>query len=197
MISKLPDTLYLAFYFAPSLAIGLYLMRKNPALMERRMRGGPTFEKEKAQKIIMSLASAGFIGMLVVPGLDHRFGWSHVPLFLVLVGDVMAAGFFGVAFLVFRVNPYSAATVEIAEGQKVISTGPYAFIRHPMYAGGWLLFVGSPLALGSWWGLVPFAAALPALIWRLLDEEKLLKKNLPGYTEYCERVRWRMIPGVF
>ncbi len=188
---------FLVFYFAPSLAIVFYAMRKDPALLERRMRGGPTFEKEKPQEIIMSVASAGFIAMLVVPALDHRFGWSHVPLYLELVGDVMAAGFFGVAFLAVRANPFASATVEIAEGQKVVSTGPYALVRHPMYAGGLLLFIGSPLALGSWWGLVPFAAALPALIWRLFDEERLLKKNLPGYTEYCEEVRWRMIPGVF
>lgn len=188
---------YLSFFFVPSFLITLYLMRKDPALLKRRLSAGPTAEKEKTQKIIMFFASLGFIASLVVPALDHRFKWSSVPLYGVIVGDALVALGFYITFLVYKENTFTSATIEIAEGQKVISTGPYAYVRHPMYAGGALLFIGTPLALGSDWGLLAFIVTLPALIWRLLDEEKLLAKNLPGYTEYCAKVRWRLIPGVF
>jgi len=188
---------YLAVYVGSSLWISLYLIKRDPALLKRRIRGGPTAEKEKSQKIIMLITSAGFVASLVVPALDHRLGWSSVPVYAVIAGDVLTALFFFVAFLAFRENSFASATVEVAEGQKVVSTGPYALVRHPMYAGGLLLFIGIPLALGSYWGLLGFAAALPALIWRLLDEENLLARNLPGYAEYCAKVRWRLIPWVF
>jgi protein-S-isoprenylcysteine O-methyltransferase Ste14 len=188
---------YLAVYFAASLLITLYLMKKDPALLKRRLSGGPTAEKEKTQKIIMLFASAGFIASLVVPALDHRFAWSSVPLYAMIAGDILTALCFYSMFLVFRENTFTSATIEIAEDQKVISTGPYAYVRHPMYAGGLLLFVGTPLALGSYWGLLAFLAALPALMWRLLDEENFLAKNLPEYAEYCEKVHWRLIPGIF
>jgi len=104
---------------------------------------------------------------------------------------------FYITFLVYRENTFASGTVEIAQDQKVVSTGPYAVIRHPMYAGGSLLFLGTPLALGSYWGLLAFGATLPALIWRLLDEERFLAANLPGYVEYCRNVRWRLIPRIF
>ena len=188
---------YLAVYFAASLLITLYLMKRDPALLKRRLSGGPTAEKEKTQRIIMLFASAGFIASLVVPALDHRFSWSTVPLYAVITGDLLTALCFFIMFLVFRENTFTSATIEIAEDQKVISTGPYALVRHPMYAGGSLLFIGTPLALGSYWGLLAFVAVLPALIWRLLNEEKFLAKNLPGYADYCVKVRWRLIPGVF
>jgi protein-S-isoprenylcysteine O-methyltransferase Ste14 len=188
---------YLAVYFGASLFITLYLMKKDPALLKRRLSGGPTEEKETAQKIIMLFASTGFIGSLVVPALDHRFGWSSVPLYAVIAGDMLTALCFTIMFLVFKENTFTSATIEIAEHQKVISTGPYGFVRHPMYAGGLLLFIGAPLALGSYWGLLAFVAVLPVLIWRLLDEEKFLAKGLPGYVEYCAKVRWRLIPGIF
>jgi protein-S-isoprenylcysteine O-methyltransferase Ste14 len=175
----------------------LYLMKKDPALMNRRMRGGPTAEKGKTQQIVMWFVSAGFIASLVVPALDYRFKWSSVPLYVIVAGDLLMALWFYVTFRVFKENTFTSATIEIAEGQKVISTGPYAFVRHPMYAGGLLLFFGTPLALGSYWGLLEFAVVLPALIWRLLDEEKFLARNLPGYVDYCAKVRWRLIPGVF
>jgi protein-S-isoprenylcysteine O-methyltransferase Ste14 len=188
---------YLGVFFGASLLITLYLMENDPALLRRRLRGGPTAEKEKTQKIIMLLASLGFIGSLIVPALDHRFLWSSVPLYVIIVGNILLALSFYITFLVYRENTFTSATIEIAEDQKVIATGPYAILRHPMYAGGSLLFIGTPLALGSYWGLLAFAAALPALIWRLLDEEKFLSKNLPGYTEYCAKVRWRLLPGIF
>jgi protein-S-isoprenylcysteine O-methyltransferase Ste14 len=188
---------FLAVYFAASVAITLYLMKKDPQLLARRMSGGAAAEKEPAQKIIMSLASLGYIGLLVIPALDRRFAWSHMPPCAALAGDVLVGlGFLGV-FFVFRENTFTSATIELAPDQKVISTGPYALVRHPMYAAGLVLLCGIPIALGSWWGVLVFAAILPPLLWRLFDEEKFLAKNLPGYLEYQSQVRYRLIPRVW
>ena len=188
---------YLAVFFGASILITLYLMRKDPALLERRMHGGPTAEKEPTQKLVMTLASLGFIATIVVPALDYRFRWSNVPIYVVIAGDVLTILGFLITFRVFQENTFTSATVEIAQDQKVISTGPYAIVRHPMYVGGLLIFIGAPLALGSYWGLLAFLVALPGLVWRLLDEEKFLAKNLPGYVEYKQRVRYRLIPLVW
>jgi len=188
---------YLAVFFGASLLITVYLMKKDPALLERRLRGGPTAEKEKKQKIIMLLVSIGFITLLIVSALDHRFMWSSVPFYMVITGDLLMALGFYIVFLVFRENPFTSATIEVVGDQKVISTGPYAVVRHPMYAGSSLYLLGMPLALGSYWGLLVLATMMPFLIWRLFDEERFLSKNLPGYTEYCCKVRWRLIPRVF
>jgi len=188
---------WLAVYVAASIAITLYLMKHDRALLARRMRGGPTAETRPVQKIAMLIAMFAFVAIVLVPALDHRFGWSRVPLALVILGDVMTALFFWLMYRVFRENSFTAATVAIAPDQRVISTGPYALVRHPMYAGGLFLFIGAPLALGSYWGMLAFVAALPALIWRMFDEERLLAGELPGYADYCARVRWRLVPGVF
>jgi protein-S-isoprenylcysteine O-methyltransferase Ste14 len=188
---------FLVVYFASSLALTLYLMQRDPGLLERRMRGGPTAEKEPAQKIIMTFASAGFVALLVVPALDHRFGWSHMAPHLALAGDALVAIGWLAIFFVFKENTFSAAIIELAPGQKVVSTGPYAMVRHPMYAGALVMLAGIPIALGSWWGLFIIVAVIPAVIWRLLDEEKFLARNLPGYVEYQNRVRHRLIPGVW
>jgi len=188
---------YLAIYFVASALITLYLMKNDRALLQRRMSGGPAAEKEKTQKMIMLVASIGFATSLIVPALDHRFMWSHVPLSVVVAGDILTVVWFYAMFRVFRENTFTSATIEIADGQRVICTGPYALVRHPMYAGAVLLFFGMPLALGSYWGLLGFAVVLPALIWRLLDEERFLSRNLPGYVAYCAEVRWRLIPGIF
>ncbi len=188
---------YLGIFFGAALLITLYLAKREPALLERRVRGGPTAEKEPSQKITQSITSLGFIALLAVPALDRRFGWSHLPIWVVIVGDALVAMCFYAIFVVYKENAFTSATIEIAQDQKVVSTGPYAVVRHPMYAGASLLFIGSPLALGSYWGILAFVAVLPALIWRLLDEEQLLARDLPGYTEYCKNVRWRLIPGVF
>jgi protein-S-isoprenylcysteine O-methyltransferase Ste14 len=188
---------FLAVYFVSSLAITLYLIKKDPKLLARRMRGGPAAEKEPTQKIIMSLASLGFVGLIVVPALDHRFAWSHMPPYMALAGDVLVLLGWLVIFFVFKENTFTSATVELAPDQKVVSTGPYALVRHPMYAGGLVMFLGIPIALGSWWGLLVILTMTPALIWRLLDEEKFLARNLPGYAEYQKRVRDRLIPLVW
>jgi protein-S-isoprenylcysteine O-methyltransferase Ste14 len=188
---------YLAVFFGASFLITLYLAKNDPALLKRRLSAGPWAEKEQAQKIIMAFTSIGFVALIVVPALDFRFGWSAVPLPIVAAGDVLVAIGYAIIFLVYKENTFTSATIEVAKDQQVISTGPYALVRHPMYAGGLLYLLGTPLALGSWWGLVPFAATLPFLIWRLFDEEAFLARNLPGYAEYRNKVRFRLMPGVW
>jgi protein-S-isoprenylcysteine O-methyltransferase Ste14 len=188
---------YLALFVGASALTTLYLLKRDRALLERRMRGGPTAEKRPMQRFIMICTSIGFIALLVVPGLDRRFGWSDVPLALVVVGDALVAIGFSLIFIVYRENTFTSATIEVAENQRVVSTGPYAIVRHPMYASASLYLLGTPLALGSYWGLVPIAAMLPFLIWRLFDEEAFLVRNLPGYVEYRTRVRHRLIPFIW
>jgi len=188
---------YLAIFNGASILTTLDLMKRDPALLKRRMRGGPTAEKEATQRIIMVFTSLGFIALLVVPALDYRFGWSTVPVPVVLVGDLLVVIGFYFIVLVYRENTFTSATVEIAENQTVISTGPYAIVRHPMYASALLYLFGTPLALGSYWGLIPLAVTAPFLVWRLLDEERLLARGLPGYPEYQSRVRYRLLPHVW
>jgi protein-S-isoprenylcysteine O-methyltransferase Ste14 len=188
---------YLAVFVGASLLTTMYLIAKDPALLARRMRGGPTAEPETAQRVIMMFASLGFIALLLVPALDRRFSWSTVPLYAVIAGEVLVAmGFYGI-FLVYRENTFSSATIEVATDQKVVATGPYAIVRHPMYACASLYLFGTPLALGSYWGLLAFAGMLPVLIWRLLDEERLLAAKLPGYTDYQRRVPYRLVPLIW
>jgi protein-S-isoprenylcysteine O-methyltransferase Ste14 len=189
--------MYLSIFTSATVLTTLYLLRKDPALLERRMRGGPTAERQPAQKFIMLCTSIGFIALLVVPAFDHRLGWSTVSLGGVVAGDVLVAIGFYLIFLVYRENTFASATIEVAENQKVISTGPYAIVRHPMYASAFIYLLGTPLALGSYWGLVPVAVMMPFLIWRLFDEERFLARNLPGYTEYQKRVQHRLVPFVW
>jgi protein-S-isoprenylcysteine O-methyltransferase Ste14 len=189
--------LFMAVFFAASLAITLYLMKKDRKLLERRMSGGPTAEKEPAQKVIMFFASLGFVGLVLVPAFDRRHGWSHMPAAMAVAGEGLILIGWLIIFFVFKENTFTSATVELAPDHKVISTGPYALVRHPMYAGGLVMLVGIPIALGSWWGLLVIAAVMPALIWRLFEEEKFLVRNLPGYAEYQKTVRYRLIPQVW
>jgi len=188
---------YVSIFVGASVLTTLYLMKKDPALLARRMRGGPTFEREGTQRIIMVFTSVGFIALLVVPALDRRFGWSNVPVWAVVVGDVLVAVGFYFIFLVYRENTFTAATIEVTAGQRVITTGPYAVVRHPMYASGSLYVLGTPLALGSYWGFLAFAGMTPFLLWRLLDEERILTRDLPGYAEYRQLVRHRLVPMVW
>jgi protein-S-isoprenylcysteine O-methyltransferase Ste14 len=189
--------LYLAVYFACSIAISVYLIEKDPALLARRMSGGPFAEKEPTQRIIMAITSLGFIALAIVPALDRRFGWSHVPAPFVIVGDLLVLlGWLGI-YIVFRENSFASATIESAADQRVISTGPYALMRHPMYVAALVMLLGVSPALGSWWGLPIVIAILPALMWRLTDEERFLVQNLAGYREYQGRVRYRLLPLVW
>jgi protein-S-isoprenylcysteine O-methyltransferase Ste14 len=143
------------------------------------------------------LAFIFFASLVVVPALDHRFGWSRTPTSVVILGNVLVVLSYVGFYRVFRENIYGAAIIRVEEEQQVISTGPYAIVRHSMYSAGLLMSVGVPLALGSWLGLIALPRGFLVLAWRLLDEETFLRRNLPGYTEYTRTVRWRLIPGVF
>src|SRR6266700_250924 len=175
---------FLAVFGVAGLAVIVYLMKKDPKLLERRMSGGPAAEKRTSQKIIMSISSLGFAALLVVPALDHRFGWSSVPLYAVIAGDVLFVLGWIIICFVFKENTFTSSTIEIAADQKVITTGPYAIVRHPMYSGSLLYMLAMPIALGSWWGLCVILLLMPISLWRLFDEEKLLSNDLPGYREY-------------
>jgi protein-S-isoprenylcysteine O-methyltransferase Ste14 len=179
------------------LAIMVYLVGWDRSLLERRMSGGPQAETRPSQRIIMSAASLGFCALLVIPGLDHRFGWSSVPASVSVAADVVAAAGWLVILLVFRENSFTSATIEVARDQQVISTGPYAIVRHPMYSGSLLYFVAMPVALGSWWALLVFVPLVPVVLWRIFDEEGLLKRELGGYGDYTRRVRFRLLPHVW
>jgi protein-S-isoprenylcysteine O-methyltransferase Ste14 len=189
--------LYWLLFGASCILITLYFLRHDRALIERRMQAGPAAETEPRQKLILTFASAALIAMYIVSALDYRFGWSFVSIWLVLVGDALVVLSFYGFFLTFRENAFAAATVRVESEQRVISSGLYAFVRHPMYASAVPLFLATPLALGSWWGLVPAALLLATLVWRLLDEERYLAGNLPGYADYQSRVRTRLIPGIW
>ena len=186
--------LYLVLFVSSSAAVTIYLWKRDRALLSRRVRAGPIAEKTRTQRIIQLFASLAFLAILVVPSLDRRFSWSHVPVWLVLVGDLLVVLGFYIVFRVFCVNTFTASTVEVTEQQTVISTGPYAFVRHPMYSGALVMLLGTPLALASWWGMVPFVLMIAVIVVRLLDEEKLLLADLRGYAEYAARVKHRLLP---
>lgn len=188
---------FLSIFFLSSLAITLYLIDKDPKLLERRVQAGPTAEKETSQKVIQSISSFGFISILIIPALDHRFAWTVVPISLVVFGDILVALGFLIVFFVYKENTYTSATIEIYPGQKVIMTGLYSIVRHPMYMGAVFLLFGIPLSLGSWLGILGYLIIMSALIWRIFDEEKLLMKGLTGYVEYQNKVRYRLIPFVW
>ncbi|MGB7872343.1 MAG: isoprenylcysteine carboxylmethyltransferase family protein [Mycobacterium sp.] len=173
---------------------GVFLLRTNPATLQGRMRGGPTAETRMVQKVVMGGLWLSLATMLVVSVLDHRFGWSAVPTAISLVGDVLVAVGLAVPVLAVIQNSYAAVTVQVGEGQKVVSTGLYGLVRHPMYTGNVIMMVGIPIALGSYWGLVFVVPGLIVLAWRIRDEEKLLQEKLGGYREYTQQVRYRLVP---
>lgn len=189
--------MYLAVFVGASAFITADLIKRDPELLSRRMRGGPTAEQETTQRVIMIFASLAFAALLVVPALDRRLHWSSVPTVVVLAGDVLVVIGFSFIGRVYRENTFTAATIRVESGQRVISTGPYAIVRHPMYASALLYLIGTPLALGSYVGLIAFVVMVATLIWRLLDEERVLMRDLPGYTEYMARVRSRLVPHVW
>ena len=178
-------------------AYTLYLVRSDPALLSRRMDAGIGREKETAQKKIVSLLYVAFLALIVVPPLDVRFGWSHVPWVISLVGDALTGLSFYVFYLVAKVNSYAASTVRVEAGQTVVSTGVYALVRHPMYLGAIFLVIGTPIALGSWWALLAAPLAVTSLCLRILNEEEVLARELTGYPEYQRRVRYRLVPLIW
>jgi protein-S-isoprenylcysteine O-methyltransferase Ste14 len=185
---------YFLIFTASSALITTYLWKKDPKLLQRRIDAGLRAENEKSQKLIQLLASFVFLAAMILPSLDHRFSWSAVPLPVVVAGDVLTALGFFIVFLVFKENTFTAATIIVTPGQKVVSTGPYAVVRHPMYSGALVMLFGTPLALGSWWGLLMFIPMIFTIAWRACDEERFLFRNLSGYKEYCQIVRYRLVP---
>lgn len=175
-------------------AIGVYLYLKDPALLARRKKMGFA-DQSLAQNIIISIALLSTFAVLIFSAFDHRLAWSPVPPAISVLGNVLVVLGLFIPFLSFRGNnSYGGATIEVVEGQKVMSTGLYAYIRHPQYLGNVIMVIGIPLALDSWWGLIVLAITLPVLAWRMLDEEKLLEKDLTGYQEYKQKVRYRLVP---
>jgi protein-S-isoprenylcysteine O-methyltransferase Ste14 len=177
--------------------ISAYFMHKDTKLIDSRLKAGPISEQENEQKIIQAFASIFFILLILIPSLDHRFQLSFVPVYLVVSGDAFVVLGLMLIFIVFRENSYTSGIIEVNKGQSVISTGPYGVVRHPMYSGGLLMLLFIPLALGSFLGLLVFPLMLFVIVVRLLEEEKFLVKNLPGYDEYRERVRYRLVPYIW
>jgi protein-S-isoprenylcysteine O-methyltransferase Ste14 len=171
-----------------------YLLMKNPVALERRRHAGPLAEARAAQKALISVWYLSLAASLLVSALDHRFGWSTVPTAICLVGDVLVALGLGLTMLVAIQNSHAAATVRVEADQKVISTGLYGLVRHPMYTANVILLAGIPLALGSYWGLVFLVPGLSVLTVRIRDEETMLRDELDGYREYTETVRYRLMP---
>ncbi len=176
---------------------GIILYKYAPELLARRMKAGPTYEKRPVQRIIMTFVTITFFAFLVVGGFDHKLHWSSVAPPAVLFGDFLIAFSFVIFTKVCLENHYASATIELNEGQSVVSTGMYGIVRHPMYAGALVLMIGIPLAIASLWSAPLILITVGVLIWRISDEEKFLRSHLDGYTEYCQKVKYRLIPGVY
>jgi protein-S-isoprenylcysteine O-methyltransferase Ste14 len=188
---------FFAIFVGMSAVFTLYLGVKNPEVLRRRLRAGPTAEARTVQKIVVAGVYVTFFGTLVVSALDHRFGWSNVPTAVNVAGDVLVAVGFAITMFVVIQNSYASATITVEAEQKVVSTGLYGLVRHPMYFGGIVVMIGIPLALDSYWGLVVVIPGLIAIFFRILDEEKMLEHELVGYDEYAQKVRYRLLPYVW
>jgi len=188
---------FLAVFVGSTQALGIYFLVHDRKLVERRMTIGPVAEQRPAQKLISALSMLGFVGFVALPAFDHRFDWSSVPPVVSAIASAMIVLSFGLFFVVMKSNSYAASTIRVEEGQPVVSAGPYAYARHPMYSGALLLLLAMPLALGSWWSVLRVVPFLPVLVWRILDEEDFLRQSLPGYAEYMQRVRYRLVPWVW
>lgn len=186
--------LLMGLLFGPMFVAGLVMLAKSPAFLEKRL---DVKEKRSAQQGVVKLSGLMFIAGFVVAGLDFRFGWSQMPKAV----TVAAAVLFLLAYLLYaevmRENAYLSRTIQVEEGQTVVSTGLYGIVRHPMYMATLLLFLVMPLVLGSWWALIPFAFYPAIIISRLKDEEELLTRELAGYEEYKEKVKYRIIPFIW
>lgn len=188
---------FLAVFAASTWAFTVYLAIHDKPLLERRMKAGPWHEQERSQRIIVSLILVAFFAFIVLPILDYRRGLSRVPAWVSVAGDVVIIASFLAILWVVKTNSWAASNIRVEAQQKVIDTGPYAYVRHPMYAAAAWLFVGMPLALGSWWSVALLILIVPVLLWRLLDEERILARDLPGYTAYMQRVKYRLVPRVW
>lgn len=189
--------LYLLTFAVSTIWITVYLFQNDLKLLERRVHAGAAAEKEKSQKAIQAIASVFFCLLYVVAGFDYRFHWSRIPEFISISANAFVFLGFYIVFLVFKENSYTSAIIEVDKEQKVISTGMYAVVRHPMYLGAILMLVFSAVALGSYWALLCTAALILSIIVRLLNEEKFLLENLSGYDEYCKKVKYHLIPFIW
>jgi protein-S-isoprenylcysteine O-methyltransferase Ste14 len=185
---------YLGILLVPMSFMLLYLLRNDPALLERRMR---MREREPEQKLIVKLSYLVFLAVFLLPGFDRRFGWSHVPVAVVVAADLLVLLGYGLFALVLRENSYASRVIEVEQGQQVISSGPYAIVRHPMYLGTGTMYLMTPLALGSYWALFPALLLIPVLVVRIRNEEQVLADGLPGYREYMKKTRYRLVPGIW
>lgn len=185
---------YLTILLIPMILVLIYLVKNDPGLLERRMR---MREKEAEQKLIIKISYLCFLLVFLLPGFDKRFEWSSAPVVVVIVADVLVLLGYGIFFLVLRENRYASRIIEVEQEQKVIRSGPYAIIRHPMYLGVSLMYILSPLALGSYWAMIPSLLIIPLLVARIRNEESLLGRELKGYQEYVQKTKYRLIPGIW
>ena len=186
--------LFIALLFIPMIFLGAVLLIKAPALLEKRLGAK---EKENTQKGVVALSGLLFLVGFIVAGLDYRFAWSHVPTWLVIVSSVVLLASYALYAEVMRENAYLSRTIEVQEGQKVVDTGLYGIVRHPMYAVTVWLFLSIPLVLGSFWSLLCFAPYPIVIIVRILNEEKVLTAELDGYADYKKKVKYRLIPFIW
>lgn len=186
--------LYIGVLAIPMMLVLVYFLFHDPKFLERRIK---TSEKEKHQKIIQLIFSFSFFTGYIICGFDNRFGWSEISRDIIILADIIILLGYLLVFFVFKQNSFASRVVEVEQSQTVISTGLYAYVRHPMYVGVIIMFTLTPIALGSYWGLISMATIPLALILRILNEEKVLRKELPGYTEYCQKTKYRLIPFVW
>jgi protein-S-isoprenylcysteine O-methyltransferase Ste14 len=186
--------LYIILLFTPVLALGSILLMRDPQLLERRMT---LAERESSQRWVIALSTIVLLVIYMVPGFDKRYGWSDVSPLVVLISDALILAGYGLFALTLRENRFASRVVELQSEQRVIQTGPYRLVRHPMYLAIAVMFVLSPLALGSWWGLLASAVFPAVLVGRIRGEEILLRRDLPGYDDYCRRVRYRLLPLIW
>jgi protein-S-isoprenylcysteine O-methyltransferase Ste14 len=186
--------IYLAILLIPMSIVMLYFLKKSPEFLVRRMK---LKEKEAEQKILVKLALIPFLLAFILPGIDKRFGWSNVPILIIVVAEILVCIGYIFVILVFKENRFASRIIEVEKGQKVIQSGPYRFVRHPMYLGTIIMYFASPLALGSYWAIIPAIFIIPILIVRIINEEKVLTKELEGYSEYKLTTRFRLIPGIW
>jgi protein-S-isoprenylcysteine O-methyltransferase Ste14 len=188
---------FIAVFLVTTMGPTVHLALTLPDAFQRRLRSGPLAESRLAQKLINFGILTNVVAVGLVSALDHRFGWSSVPTAVVVIGDVLVGLGIGLAYVVIVQNNYAAATITVETGQRVVSTGLYGIVRHPMYVGALIMTLGTPLALGSYWGLLLVVPAVLVFVARILDEEKAMRSDLDGYPEYMEKVHYRLVPGVW
>jgi protein-S-isoprenylcysteine O-methyltransferase Ste14 len=190
--------IYLLVFSVLATILAAYLLKNNPKLIESRLPRLPSeAEKKGKQRNTQLLLNILLLTLLITSGLDHRFNLFNVPTNFIIIADIFIALGFLIVFLVFRENSYASANIEIGKEQKVVSTGPYGIVRHPMYAGALLAYIFIPIALGSFWCCALFIPLSAIIILRILEEENFLTEKLSGYREYCRKVRCRLFPLIW